>query len=151
MTTEEEEYYDSIDDTEFEECRSFCNEKFTEDESEADDDELNRINELVPFYTGNVGKSEIDSLKNESKSNSITTLRDTKLKRRAPLTSLTNYRKNRSYLTMFYARNGQVKPRNTDTSRATCAELTPKSNMSCQKEDRNSYYENANSEWYVTS
>lgn len=149
MATEEEEYYDSIDDSEFEECRSFCNDKFREDDPDIDDEYSGKLNELVPFYMGNVEKSEIESTKTDTKSNSVTTLKNNKLKRRPPQMSLTDRRKNRSYLTMFYARAGQSgKNGALNTSRATCAELTPKSNLEYESE-QSLDFENADSEGYA--
>lgn len=144
---EEEEYYDSIGDTEFPECRSFCNEQFFEDDSEIEEDNSQKISQLVPFYNGNVEKSEIESLKNDSKSNSVTTFRAPKLRRRAPLMSLTDHRRNRSYLTMFYAKTGIAgKPEKALTDRATCSELSPKTDLLSTFDESASCCENANSD-----
>ncbi|CAG9769514.1 unnamed protein product [Ceutorhynchus assimilis] len=135
MSEEDEEYYDSIDDTELEQCRSFCNAKFQDGDSDVDENDCaTKINELIPFYEGNVGKSEIESIK----SNSMTTFKNVKLKRKVPKMSLACQRNNssRSYLTMFYAKNAQqpARPSLTDTGRATCSAISPKSNLSYHHE-----------------
>ncbi|KAL1505887.1 hypothetical protein ABEB36_005341 [Hypothenemus hampei] len=144
--TSEDEYFDSIEDTEFEECCSFCNDKYNERESDIDEMESpNELSHLVPFYLGNVDKSEVDSIKNESKTNTSV---NTKLKRRNPLLSITDQRKNRSYLTMFYARTGGSN-KNQDTTRTTC--ISPKSNICCVNTERNFYYESANSTGFLES
>ncbi|ENN80703.1 hypothetical protein HUJ04_010600 [Dendroctonus ponderosae] len=143
---EEEEYYDSIDDTEYPECRSFCNDKFFEDDSEIEEDNSQKVSHLVPFYNGNVEKSEIESIKNDSKSNSVTTFRASKLGRRASLMSLTDHRRNRSHLTMFYAKNGTTeKSEKVLADRATCSELSPKTDLLSTFDESASCCENANS------
>ena len=50
-------------------------------------------------------------------------------------------RKNRSYLTMFYERNGiRGKSENSITSRAICDDLSPKSYFTCAANENTSCY-----------
>ncbi|KAF7266885.1 uncharacterized protein LOC143191577 [Rhynchophorus ferrugineus] len=123
---EDEEYYDSIDDSEFESCRSFCNPNFQETDPELEEEDT-KLDELVPFYGGNVEKSEIESIRTESKSNSCVSLRN-KLKKKRNVLPNMGSRKNRSYLTMFYEKSGlQAKTDISTTNKSTSVNMSPKS------------------------
>ncbi|XP_066150462.1 uncharacterized protein [Euwallacea fornicatus] len=138
MGSDEEEFYDTIDDIQSGEDRDLCNHKCRNEYSQLDKFDFKKLKEIhTPFYNRQIGKTEINSSKNDWKSGTVTATKKTRLNGRMQPISLVSQKKNRSYLTMFYARNGQsVKSEATSSNRVACLELPSRSNLCSRLNNR---------------
>uniref|UniRef100_A0A6P7F2I3 Uncharacterized protein LOC114325899 isoform X1 n=1 Tax=Diabrotica virgifera virgifera TaxID=50390 RepID=A0A6P7F2I3_DIAVI len=129
-----DEYYDSLDEEEMDSEKDYSlpeNEISSPEENEVvyADSLEDEPNTFIPFYEGNLSLNQININEHHPKSNSTLAVKNNKSK-----ININPANSKKSYLTMFYERNGQ-----TWKNLANVENDASKSFTSCEDPDINNY------------
>lgn len=150
---ESEEFYDSLDDSEYDSLENSFQKEYLEKNSTMDiETDTSVDDDVIPFYDKQLTKSQVELCKKSSKASTVTnkgtSRKKPKPRIKIPVTTISNQKiSSKSYLDLFYARIG-AESTDSVSSRVTCADLSSRSYESCgSKDDIDSvYFKTQNSE-----
>lgn len=138
---ESEEFYDSLESSEYDSLENSFQEVYYENNNNIDDETDTTLDDdIIPFYDKKLTKSQVELCKKSSKASTVvnkgSSRRKPRQRKKTTISVTTNKQKlnSKSYLDIFYAKIGHESAESV-SSRATCVNLTSRTYETCGSGD----------------